>query len=346
MNAATTELSLQTLLALAGGAAGLWLHLRWHPCRELQADAWRQLRRHPWALLVLAAVHGWAGSDVAGLQGLSWTGGWWERLPELLLAAAQDHARLLHGLLPAWPTALVLPVLLSLWCWGVGRAAGWGLWLATLLFGFWSGLEIAAGLQTLPAEFETARRLLRWPAEALALALTQLLVVRAVLATTRSRRGWIAELGAWLQARRQGWLLLALLDALWLLAWRSAAGGFAGAGGWWLAEAPWLFAALPVAVAAAGGTWLAAGRSAMLATVRALPAFLGTTLTALVLLMLVHGGLAILREAVAGQPWPARLLGGFAALALATLRSWLLLTAVLTFHRHGLKTADRRGRAC
>ncbi|WP_395742390.1 hypothetical protein [Prosthecobacter sp.] len=347
-----------TALALAGFAAGLLLHLRWHPLRRHLSDAWDFLRLHPVLIpltagaLLLAGMSGEAAqaqaSAPATLQRLS---DWREMILPLARAALAHLAALPHALVPPWPLACVAPVALvfltiRIWRWPYrygerrpGPEQKFSL-LAVTLAGFaWLGLEAASARHMLPEGTETLKLGLRYAFTALAAAGMQVWLVRFVMAWERPRQtdasGDAAAALEQAFARWQGVAFLAAFNLLWM-SWRWwQLSTPQSIGAWWWVELLLVFAALPVAVAAVPGSFWHQGASALHILWRAAIPLLLLAITSLALFILVLYTEEMARAFSVDSPFWRIIQQPLGALVLAMLDCWLLLTALLLMLRLG-----------
>ena len=110
---------------------------------------------------------------------------------------------------------------------------------------------------------------------------------------------------------------------------------------WLLPEYWMLFAALPMAVAVSAGRtafWLT-GAVALKAMRRALPALMGYLISAVVVMVLVRYATEVAQALGGATGWLAWIVRGLSALALAMLRGWLCLAAILVMLRHEIGRA-------
>ncbi|MES2738295.1 MAG: hypothetical protein V4672_18380 [Verrucomicrobiota bacterium] len=362
----THTLWLQTFLVMMLLGAGLMLHLKWHPLREEFSEAWDMLQSLRWLVPMMAALQLLSGTAVP--WGIALMNGGeagavtaWSQMQARVPVAAQEVAALTHGFFPPWPAALAVPFLLTLLMWRVKKfpyrydsrrkrpAVFRALIVAALVAWVWLGLEAAAVMRPMPEWLETLRLTFRWVAEACMMAGLQIYMIRLVI-------GWEEptepedEKDLWLAlehtlARWQGGAVLAALDLLWLLAWRTLGETGHAWPVWVVVEASLLFAAVPVVAARLRAPLSVMVEATAQVCVKTLLPLLGYAITATAVLMLVHfslhGLLPLLPE---GPLWPG-LIRILSALVLATVRSWLFLTFVLTLLRHGLKAASLQGQA-
>ena len=338
-----------TLLALLGLSVGMALHFRWHPLRREFSDAWDFLRLRQPLVLLTAGCLLFQPMATTGLNALQ---DWPELWQPLLRDAAGETARLFHELAPPWPLALSLPLLLVLltirvWRWPYRygervpvpeqKLVLIGLSTAGLL---WLGLEAAAWRMVYPEWLETLKLAARTLFAALTTAGLQVWLVRLVVAwekppDTEAEGDVITALEATF-ARWQSVVLLGAFNLLWM-AWHGWRPDEIGAAAWLLPEFWMLFAALPVAVAVASGRtafWLT-GAVALKALRRALPALVGYLISAVAVMMLVHYAAEMAQALGGADGWLAWIVRGLSGLALAMLRGWLCLAAILVMLRHG-----------
>ena len=342
-----------TALSLLGFAAGLVLHLRWHPLRRHLSDAWDLLRLRPAlvplcaAAMLLAVLCGPPRAPYAPEQLADWQ----EVIWPLALAALVQVAVLPHEAVPAWPLAGVAPVLLvfltvRIWRWPYrygerrpGEEQKFALLSATLAGFVWLGLEARGLRHLLPEGVEMLRLGLRYVFTALAAASVQVWLVRYVMAWERPQAidagGDAAAALEHAFARWQGVAWLAGFDLLWMSWrwWQLSTPGSIGAWGW--VELLLLFAALPVAVAAVPGPFWQQGAVALRVLGRCAMPLLMLAATALAFLIL--GTYTVeMAHALCGDSQIWRILGQpMGALVLAMLDCWLLLTSLLIMLRLG-----------
>lgn len=351
---------LQTLLALAVLGAALVLHLKWHPLRECFSDAWDMLQSFGWLVPMIAAMYlmpgaadPWAVPQTGALRDTMTA---WRGMLKMLPGSAQDMARLTHGFFPPWPSALSVPVLLTLLAWRVRRfpyrydsrrkrpEVLWMLGIVTVFAWTWLGLELLGSRGLMPEWLETLRLMLRWLAEAWMMAAAGVFLIRLVT-------GWDEptepsdEKDLWLALEKtlahwRGILLLAAVNLLWLLAWRSTVVTGNKVVAWMMVEASLVFAALPLVVARFRAPWAVLAEVLARVFAKTVLPMLGLAVTATAILMLVHFAMHSLFLLVPETPVWTGLLRILIALVLATVRSWLFLALVLTLLRHGLKAAS------
>ncbi len=342
------------MLALLGFAAGLVLHLCWHPLRRHLSDAWDCLRLRPALILctagalLLAGVFGEAAHAPYSLAQLT---DWQEMLLPLARDALAHMACLPHALVPPWPLACLVPVALvfltvRIWRWpyryGERRPVleQKAVLLTVTLIGFaWLGLEGASLRQLLAESVETVKLGLRYIFTAIAAAGVQVWLVRYMMAWERPQDtdagGDAAAAVEHVFARWQSVAFLAGFDLLWM-SWRWWQRNTPqSVGAWWWVELLLLFAALPVAVAAVPGAFWRQGAASLRILWRAAVPLLLLSITALALFILALYAMEMGRAFWADSPlW--RMIGlALNALVLAMLDCWLLLTALLLMLRLG-----------
>lgn len=343
-----------TALGLLGFAAGLVLHLRWHPLRRHLSDAWDCLRLRP-ALVactagaMLLAAH--FTNDIETVYALHYLADWREVIVPLARDALAHMAMLPHALLPPWPLACGVPVLLMfltirIWRWPYrygkrrpGVEQKFGLLMVTLLAFAWLGLEAFSLRRMLPEGAEMMKLGMRYISNAVAVAIMQVWLVRFVMAWERPQKtdagGDAAAALEQVFARWQGVARLAAFDLLWM-SWRWwQISTPQSIGAWWWVELLLLFAALPVAVAAVPGTFWQQGAAALRILWRAAVPLLLLSITALFIFILTLYTVEMGRAACAGSPFWRMIEQPLSALVLAMLDCWLLLTALLLMLRFG-----------
>jgi len=343
-----------TALALLGFAAGLALHLRWHPLRRHLSDAWDCLRLRP-ALMVwtagamlLATVFGEA---VHAPYSLSQLTDWREIILPLARDALAHLAALPHALMPPWPLACMVPVVLvfltlRIWRWPYrygerrpGPEQKFGLLIVTLLAFAWLGLEGLSVRRMLPEGVETMKLGLRYVFTVMAAAGLQVWLVRLVMAWEKPQStdagGDAAAALEHAFARWQGVAFLAGFNLLWM-SWRWwQLNTPQSIGAWWWIELLLLFAALPVAVAAVPGPFWHQGAAALRMLWRAAVPLLLLAITALAIFTVALYTVAMGRAFGADSPFWRIIEPPLGALVLAMLDCWLLLTAILLMLRLG-----------
>lgn len=357
---------LQTFSVLVIAGVGLMLHLRWHPLRGVFSDAWETLLSFSWLVPAMAALQlfsgplqPWAVPDLtAAVHPVTLDAESWGRL---FGHSIQGLAALTHGFFPPWPVALALPLGLSLLVCRVARfpyrydSRRKSPLVLRLLIGScvlawgWVGLEVTGWIKPMPEWLETLRLLLRWLAEALMMAGLQVWMIRLVM-------GWEDpeepddQHDAWLAlehslSRWQGVMMLAALDLLWLLAWRAVDREGQGIAMWVIIESSFLFATVPLVIAWVRAPWMQMCEAMMQIFLQAFLPMLGFFISAAVIFMLVNLAMVSMLSWVSESPQGTAGMRILIALVLATVRSWLFLTFVLTLLRHGLKTAALREQA-
>jgi hypothetical protein len=323
-----TKLWLWTLLALAGGALGLWLHFRLHPLRAEMALARDRLRALGWVVLALAACE-WLGGGHA-----AWAA---DARGDSLLAQSREAlltlGRAFQGIFRAWPAGVAaMPLALILAAAHIVREphrAGYTapppravpvsiLVLLALAFAWWVNwwgkppqpdplhLKIALGA--------------RFALEVVAAAMAQVWLAAVLAAGDSPGRAWWRVLGAW-----RGVLWLAAFHALWLaLRSRQTSGG-----GWlvWLEmEMLLIFGPLPLAVVVAGAgggpASLAGTAASMLA--QGWRQYLGLLASWTVVLALLLLPRRDIRDALQGHETALKVVEAIFILALALTLVWMI----------------------
>lgn len=343
-----------TALALLGFAAGLVLHLRWHPLRRHLSDAWDCMRLRP-ALIVLTAGAMLLATVFGETRHVPYSKSQLTDWREIILPLARDAlahmAALPHALLPPWPLACGVPLVLvfltiRIWRWPYrygqrrpGPEQKFGL-LAVTLVGFaWLGLEGSSARHMLAERLEMVKLGLRYVFTALAAAGMQVWLVRFVMAWEKPQAtepgGDAAAALEHAFARWQGVACLAGFDLLWM-SWRWwQLNTPQSIGAWWWVELLLLFAALPVAVAAVSGPFWHQGAAALRILWRAAVPLLMLAITSLFLFVLALYTVEMGRAGCAESPVWRIIELPVSALVLAMLDCWLLLTALLLMLRFG-----------
>ena len=276
---------------------------------------------------------------------------WREMIAPLARDALAHLAALPHALMPPWPLACVVPLLLvfltvRIWRWpyryGERRPGPEQkiVLLAVTLVGFvWLGMEASSARRMLPEGVETVKLGLRYGFTALAAAGVQVWLVRFVIAWEKPQDteagGDAAAALEHTFARWQGVAFLAGFNLLWM-SWRWwQINTPQSIGAWWWVELLLLFAALPVAVAAVPGPFWQQGAAALRILLRTAVPLLLLSLTALAFLILALYTSAMGRALCADAPFLRMIVLPLDALVLAMLDCWLLLTALLLMLRLG-----------
>jgi hypothetical protein len=343
-----------TALALLGFAAGLVLHLRWHPLRRHLSDAWDCLRLRPALILwsagaaLLATVFGETPHAPCSLPQLT---DWREMLLPLAREALAHLAALPHVLMPPWPLACLVPLVLvfltiRIWRWPYrygerrpGPEQKFALLAVTLLGFVWLGLEGSSARHMLSEGVETLKLALRYIFTAMAAASVQVWLVRLVMAWEKPQEtdagGDAAAALEYTFARWQGVACLAGFDLLWM-SWRWwQMNTPQSIGAWWWIELLLLFAALPVAVAAVPGPFWQQGAAALCILWRAAVPLVLLAVTALYIFILALYTVEMGRVWCVESPFWGIILHPLHALVLAMLDCWLLLAALLLMLRLG-----------
>jgi len=360
MAVSPSSLWLQTGLALFVVIIGVFLHLKWHPLRRHFSDAWDLMMGMPWltflsaSLMLLAELtgEGWVRPVWSFNELLVWR----DVAQPLLLEALLEEARMMHGLLPVWPVALFLPLALLLLNWrvirfpyryGPRRQQSFERWLLTVgmvLCWGWVLLEMAHASRSIPEWLETLRLALRAVFSSVTMALTQVMLIRIVIAWEEPEHtddqkdiGLAAEHTF---ARWRSLMGLAALDLLWLMLIQTQE-SHGGLSRWLLIESMLLFLAMPAAVACVSGSMLDQGATAMRTLGRAFLPLLGMTVTVVLLLMLTRYASALIQGITGPGSWLTLVLLPLHALVLATVRNWVFLACVFTLLRHGFKPSTQ-----
>ncbi|MDB6003856.1 MAG: hypothetical protein JWR15_843 [Prosthecobacter sp.] len=343
-----------TALALLGFAAGLVLHLRWHPLRRHLSDAWDCLRLRPALILFTAGamlLAGVFGEFAVTPYTLSQLTDWQGMLMPLTRGSVAHLAALPHALMHPWPLACMVPLVLvfltiRIWRWpyryGERRPVleqKCILLSVTLVSFVWLGLEVSSLRKMLPESVETLKLALRYIFTALCAAGTQVWLIRFVIAWERPQDTDVGgDAAAALEhtfARWQGVAFLAGFNLLWM-SWRWwQLNTPQSIGGWWWIELLLLFAALPVAVAAVSGTFWQQGAASLRILLRSAVPLLLLSITALAVFILANYAAEMGRAACVESPLWRMIVLPLSALVLAMLDCWLLLTALLLMLRLG-----------
>lgn len=355
---AELPLWLWTALAIAGCASGLFVHLHFHPLRQVFSDAFDLIKNQPrlvaiTGLLILASR--WMQSNgfqpVSPFSSNDWTD-WRQIAPELLFASASQFCVLLHQLFPAWPASLLLPIGLASALWCLARQpyrcglknrprSGelTGLSLFTGLLSLWAVSELIPADRSWPEWFETLLLGLKLLSLALFTAASQVWLILVVMLWLDPPQppkrslfitAWWALLGRWPLL-----IALAAFNSVWiaLLSWtHSSASLPLGA---LLIETLLFFSPLPIAVAtvAPGSGFFHVGGNALRLLGRCWLALIGLAITGAALLTLMGYAEGVLRSLV--EPWTLlyRLFESLHSFALALLHNWLFLTVALMMLR-------------
>lgn len=358
------------MILVAAGA--LWLHLRWHPQRREFSEAWDLVTGMPW----LTVLHGMLLA-AGQMMGEPWITGWltgvdvwtWRELAgPLFLGALMENVALQHSLLPVWPWALCLPVVLVLLSWRVIRypyrygprrqqpVEKWLLAGGMVISWGWLVLEMVAVRHTAAPEWLEGLRLgLRVIFQAVTMAFTQVALARLVIAWMEPEQpDDQKDLGLAIEhtfARWRGVAGLAVLDLLILLLQAASITGgtpVPRAGGvvfWVMLEVMLVFLLFPAAVARVPGSWVMQGMAALRGWVHGGARLLGVLISGVFLLAVVrYASLAVL-EFTGVETWRTLLLLPVHGLVLASVRNWVFLALLLTLFHHGLIPASKRGKA-
>jgi hypothetical protein len=319
----------------------------------------------PW----LTVLHGML--LVAGqLMGAPWITGsmqafdlgtWRDIVGPLFLGSLMENVSLQHSLLPAWPWALFLPVVLALLSWRVIRypyrygprqqrpGEKWLLAGGMVVSWGWLVLEVLTfAHRMMPEWLEGLRVAMRVIFQAVTMAFTQVVLARLVIAWMEPEQpDDQKDLGLAIEhtfARWRGVAGLAVLDLLILLLQGTVTSG-RGLLFWVLLEVMVLFLLLPVAVARVPGPWQRQGMAALLAWKGAWASILGVLLSGVFMLAIMRYASMSMLEITGEGTWRTLLLLPVHGLVLATVRNWVFLALVLTLLHHGLIPSSQRGRA-
>jgi hypothetical protein len=276
---------------------------------------------------------------------------WREMILPLTRDALAHLAALPHVLIPPWPLACLVPLVLvfltiRIWRWPYrygerrpGPEQKFILLSATLIGFAWLGLEGSSVRHMLTEGVETVKLGLRYVFTALAAASVQVWLVRFVMAWERPQDtdagGDAVAALEQAFARWQGVACLAGVDLLWM-SWRWwQMNTPQSIGAWWWMELLLLFAALPVAVAAVPGPFWQQGAAALRILWRAAVPLVLLAITALAIFILALYTVEMGRAWCVGSPFWRIIEQPLNALVLAMLDCWLLLTALLLMLRFG-----------
>ncbi len=365
-DSAALPLWLWTALAIAGCTVGLFIHLHFHPLRQVFSEAFDLIKNQPHLIAAAGLIilsNRWIQSDgfhpVLPFAGVAdWTD-WRALAPELLVSGLSQFSVLLHQLYPAWPVSLLLPFGLA--------AALWSLASKPYRCGLkhrprsaeLTGLALLAGLLTLWAVTELIPPDRAWP-EALETILLGLKLLALALFTAASQVGLVLLVRLWLHPPATPSRSL-ILTAWWTLLGRwPLVLGLMGFNTVWIAlhswthlAAPWslatvlietllFFAPLPIVIAAAapGCRFLAVGAQSLRLLGRCWLALLGLALTATALLALMQYTEMVLRALMQDWLLVQRLVEVAHSFALGLLENWLFLTAALMMLRQLTPSSD------
>lgn len=358
MTSLPTSLWIATALCLAGLCAGVVLHLKWHPQRRHFSDAWALMVAFPWLTSLAAAAWLLAGGGNLGAHSGSWALGdfiaWRELAFPLMRFSLTIFAQLLHQVVPPWPSALLLPVVLSWLLWRVWRRPDAYLkpehatvWRIVLVVGVlaawaWVTLEIADVTRTLPVGCESMRVSLRVACLAIMTAACQVLIIQLVIEWCEPEQpevhGDAARAVEHVASKWQSIFALAAFNLFWLLLRNVPVTEVDGWRAWLLPEILLLFAALPISVARCSGDFFTQGGGAIRGLWLSLLPFLSVVITAVAVLMLVNYAAGVIAIGVGENAVASMIFLPVHALVLATIHNWLFLAAVFTFLRHGFRT--------
>jgi hypothetical protein len=350
---------LPTLLVVVVFGVGIWLHLKWHPLKTHFSEGWSMLQSFKWLVPLLAGLHllsqekgPWVVPYSPGVEGQVTT---WQQILTLFPLSVREVIVLMHGIAPPDVLTLLSPVLFSAAAYRLMRypyrygqlrlskaaklVLGSGICAALI----WVFLGFVSLASVLPEWLVSLRAGGYWLMMAWSMGAFQIFMIRLVINwNTPVKPDDRSDLRLALEqtlAHWRGVLALTVLNLLWVLAWSATADTTQRLSGWVITEAGFIFAVVPVVLAWVKVTWASMAEVMMRVFLNAWLPLLGFVLTASFLLVLVHvsmrGLFSLLPETTA---WTATIRILF-ALVLATVRSWLFLTFVLTLLRHGLKAA-------
>ena len=339
---------LHTTLTLAGLALAAGLHLAWHPLRRHFSDALDFMRTQRLPLVVMLAgwlLHGWATAPMNARTLPDWTA--------LVQAGVFEALLLPHQAFPPWPLATLLPVWVITLAVVVmrlpyryqtgklGAGQQFTLVLLCLLSVSWTVLEWFVPLAQRPDFLLLPMQIARAFFTALLMAGHQVWLARLMInweepAADEERRADARTALHECFARWRNVLWLGLFNAV-VIGFAQAQWEAAGARRWLLVlELLFVFAPLPVAVAANAGSFAKAGGAGLRTLWRAWLPLAGWAITAAVLLALTHHAvLTIADKGGAAAGILAR------ALLLGVAHSWLLPAVLLILYRRGLKPHDQ-----
>lgn len=358
MEPSPLTLWLWTVGCVAGLAAGLVAHLRLHPLRSVFSDACEFLYLHSWLVGISGAsillVTVWGVPPMLPGEGVHDLWNWRDCAGPLIMDVALKTAILWHDAIPAWPLCLVLPLGFTYLLKRItARPYQYGdrklslieqriLLVLTSFAWIWLLLEIVAASGGVSVITEVLRQTGRLLYSALGAAVFQVWLVRLAIrweepVEPSAARDATEALDQTLRRWREC-LALSVFNLLWMT-WLTFRPDVATRPvGWVLLEVLLFFAPLPVAIGRFRGSWLGYGAACMTALYRAGLHLLGVFVTSVALLLLIVYASGIFMD-VLGDGWGRMIVVPLHALAVATLRIWLLLAAVLTLLRHGFRTS-------
>lgn len=350
---------LHSALCVAGMIAGVALHLAWHPLRRHFSDAMDFLRTHTLPLWLMMA--GMAAERVLAL-GLhpapdeTPAPSWAEpgALHELALASLQQSVMLFHEAFTPWPLVLGLPLLLLALAVQIlrypyryqKRKPGLDQILLLVLVNVagiaWAAMEIFAAPRAGPGLMQDAIHTLRAAFSLLGAAAFSVWLARLVIVWDEPESGWSLEdvktaVGQCF-ARWQNILGLGVFNLLWFSLLLAKDHRSAWVSRLILPEVLFVFAPLPLSIAAGSGSFPARGGEALRTLGRRFFPLLAHLVTTTTLLMMAGITLASARALSAAHGWGVWPAEVARVLMLALLHSWLLVAGLLILRR-GASTA-------
>jgi hypothetical protein len=261
-------------------------------------------------------------------------------------------AALWHDAMPAWPLCLLLPLGLTHLLKRVSaRPYQYGdrqlnkieeraLMVLISAAWIWLALELIAASGGVSAVTEAMRKCGRLLFSALGAAAFQVWLVRLAIRWEEPVEPSVArDATEALDQTLRRWrelLLLGLFNLVWMTWLALSPDVVTRLPGWVLLEWLLFFSPLPVAVGRFRGSWLGHGAACMGALGRVGLTLIGLLITSSVFLLLAVYAGGVFWELV-GPGWGRMIVAPVYALAVATLRIWLLLAMILTLLRHGFR---------
>lgn len=347
---------LWTLGCVAGLAAGLVAHLRLHPLRGILSDACEFLYLHAWLVGVSGAsillLTAWGHPTMLPGAGGPLLWNWQDAVGPLAVDVALKTAMLWHDAIPSWPLCLILPLgFTHLLKRITDRPYQYGdrklslieqriLLVVTSFAWIWFLLEIVAASGGVSTITEAIRQTGRLIFSALGAAVFQVWIVRLAIrweepVEPSAARDASEALDQTLRRWREC-LALSGFNLFWMTWINLRPDVTTRPMGWVLLEMLLFFAPLPVAIGRFRGSWMGYGAACMMALGRSGLKLLGVFISSTALLLLVVYASGVFWT-MAGDGWGRMIFVPLHALAVATLRIWLLLAAILTLLRHGFR---------
>ena len=352
---------LHSALCVAGMIAGVALHLAWHPLRRHFSDAMDFLRTHTlplWLMMAGMAAERALALGTHPMAGEAPASSWAEpgALHDLAVASLRQAVMLYHEAFAPWPLVLGLPLLLLALAVQIfrypyryqKRKAGLDQIILLVLVNVagiaWAAMEIFAAPGAGPGLLRDAIHALRAAFSLLGAAAFSVWLARLVIVWDEPEAGWSLEdvktaVGHCF-ARWQNIFALGAFNLLWFglvlakdhrSAWVSRA---------LLPEVLFVFAPLPLSIAAAAGSFIARGGGALRMLGRRFLPLLAHLVTATALLMMAGITLASARSLASAHgwgPWPCEVAR---VLMLALLHAWLLVAGLLILRRGASAPAE------